>query len=204
LGRHLTEHLRSISAWAVRKKLKIEPSKLHVTLFAPWTKEVNKHPAVFIDGTLIALKKNPKQLDNTFSPLNKSSAQVNTIIPKLNKGLQLLKATSGQSFGDKETLRLTYQAFMKPVKDNVAPIWYPRLEPDSTIVERIQTNQNSAMRMITGNVKMASQDHLLAESSVLPIKAHLGLICSQFLASASRSSHPSNEVIKIPTGERKR
>jgi hypothetical protein len=55
----LTEQLRSVSACSVRKKLKIEPSKSHMTLFTPWTKEINKHPAVFIDGTLIALNKTP-------------------------------------------------------------------------------------------------------------------------------------------------
>jgi hypothetical protein len=88
---------------------------------------------------------------------------------------------------------------MKPVIANVAPMWFPSLEPDST-VERIQTVQNSAMSIITGNVKMYSQDHLLAEFALLPVKAHLGLICSQFLASASHSSHSSNQVIKIPQG----
>jgi hypothetical protein len=50
---------------------------------------------------------------------------------------------------------------------------------------------------------MVSQDDLLAETNLLPVKAHLGLICAQFLASASRATHPSNSVTKIPTGKRK-
>jgi hypothetical protein len=137
-------------------KLKVEPSKSHVTLFTPWTKEVNKHLKVYLDGVLLPLKKNPKQLGITFSPLNASSAHVAAILPKLNKGHQLLKATSGQSFGDKETLKLTYQAFMKPVMDCGAPVWFPSLDPESSTVDRLQKVQNATMRTITGSHKMTS------------------------------------------------
>jgi hypothetical protein len=66
-GQKLTDRLKLVFERASKKKLKIKPSKSHVTLFTSWTKEVNKHPPVFIDGTLIDLNKFPKQLGITFS-----------------------------------------------------------------------------------------------------------------------------------------
>jgi hypothetical protein len=78
-----------------------------------------------------------------------------------------------------------------------------RPHPELSAVEKLQRTQNNAMQVITGLHKMASRDHLLAETKLLPVKAHLGLVCSQFLVSASRASHPSNSIVKIPTGERK-
>jgi hypothetical protein len=69
------------------------------------------------------------------------------------------------------------------------------MDPKSVSIKRLQSMQNLAMRVITDNHKMASQDHLLAETEFLPAVAELDLICSQFLASASRSEHPSHDVL---------
>jgi hypothetical protein len=59
------------------------------------------------------------------------------------------------------------------------------------------------MRIITGAHVNASQDHLLAETSLLPIADRFDLLCAQFLASASCAEHPSNAVINLPTGNHK-
>jgi hypothetical protein len=82
-----------------------------------------------------------------------------------------------------------------------APVWFLSLDSVSSAVERMQMLQNSAMQVITGSHKMASHDHFLAETKLLPVEAHLGMVCSQFLGSASRASHLSNLIIKIPTGQ---
>jgi hypothetical protein len=55
---------------------------------------------------------------------------------------------------------------------------------------------------MTGAHQMADVDHLLAETELLSVKDHLGLICKQFLASAYRVDHPSHKVIKLSTGTR--
>jgi hypothetical protein len=56
------------------------------------------------------------------------------------------------------------------------------------------------MRTITGCHKMADQDHLLAETGMLPVSEHLRLLSCRFLANASQELHPSHQVIKILTG----
>jgi hypothetical protein len=77
-----------------------------------------------------------------------------------------------------------------------APMWFPSTDSESTAITRLQRVQNDSMQPIRGNHKMAPVDHLLAEYKLLPIKEHLGLLCKQFLASASCESHPSHSVIK--------
>lgn len=59
------------------------------------------------------------------------------------------------------------------------------------------------MRTITGCHKMAEQDHLLAETGMLPVSENLRLLSCQFLANTSQEHHPSHQVMKIPTGQRK-
>jgi hypothetical protein len=106
-------------------------------------------------------------------------------------------------WGDMETVLLTYKADIKPCIDFLGPVRFPSIDPESTSIKNLQRGQNNCMRVITGDHKMASRDHLLAETQLLPVKEHLKLICMQFLASASQIDHPSNQVIKLQSGERK-
>jgi hypothetical protein len=149
MGTNLTEHLKEVSAWSERNKLDIAPFKSHVTLFTLWNREVNHHPHVLIDDTATPLNKYPKALGINFSPLFAPAAHFDSLITKLSPHEQLLKALKGQDYGDKETLRLTYQALIKPVISFGAPVYFPSVEPDSVHIKRLQRMQNGCMRTIT-------------------------------------------------------
>jgi hypothetical protein len=194
----LTGHLTEISEWSKRKKLSISVAKSFVTLFSPNTRKANYHPQVFFEGDLLPLNKRPKSLGLTFSNGYVWSPQASEAGVKMSSRVQLLKAIRGLDFGDKETLRLTYNAFVKPAYSYIVPVWYPHAKPTS--IKRLQSTQNNAMRIITGAHKLSSQDHLLAECEFIPVSEHLKLICCKFLASASREFHPSHYTIKLPTG----
>jgi hypothetical protein len=111
-----------------------------------------------------------------------------------------MKAISGKDFGDRETLKQTYQSYMKPVFTFNASVWYPRIEPNAGSIEQLQSTQNSATRLITGNHKMASKEHLLAEMQLLSVREQLELSCKQFLESASCPSHPSHATVRLLMG----
>jgi hypothetical protein len=121
-----------------------------VTLFTSNTKETNFHPQVFIKGTLIPLNKKTKFLGQNFTAMFKGTCHLNILARKMKKGHQLLKALKGQDFGTKETLRQTYQAFIKPTFISGAPAWYPMVGPEASSLARMQCVQNSIMRTITG------------------------------------------------------
>ena len=59
------------------------------------------------------------------------------------------------------------------------PIWSPVIKDNNW--RKLQTAQNHALRIATGNLEMSNQDHLHQESKVLPVKEHTRLISEQFL-----------------------
>jgi hypothetical protein len=110
-----------------------------------------------------------------------------------------MKAVSNDAWGfDMETLSLTYNALVKPVIGNCAPIWVPNIKP--THIAKIQTVQNRMLRLITGCHLASPIDHLHSEVEVLPVGVRLDMLYKQFLLSTLRPSHPSHEVVLRPLG----
>jgi hypothetical protein len=89
--------------------------------------------------------------------------------------------------GDKEILTLNYNALVKPIITNKYGF--------QVLIQTVKLLKRSNLSK-TGYHKMSSQDHLLAETELLPISEDLRLICTQFLASASREDHLWHSVIK--------
>ncbi|KAF2348308.1 Reverse transcriptase domain [Trinorchestia longiramus] len=89
----------------------------------------------------------------------------------------------------KETIAVTYKAFINSIVTYAAPIWFPNASPSS--IARLQTIQNAALRKASGSHKMASASHLHRETGVLPVADHLSLLCSQYLLSSLRPHHPN-------------
>lgn len=203
--RVIEERLRNsitpIQDWADRNKLLIEPTKSSITLFTPWTQQFHDHPSVDINNNQAPLEHAPKILGVNLDTMFTFSPHVNRIYDKATSRLQVLKALSGTSWGhQKETLLATYGAIIKPIITYCAPIWSPNASPSA--ISRLQTIQNSALRIATGSTKMSSFQHLHSETLTLPIVDQLELLNTQFLASALRPDHPSHTVVTSPSGPR--
>ena len=120
---------------------------------------------------------------------------------KCNNRLNILKALSGTSWGHhKETLAVTYNTLIKPIPSYAAPIWHrPTFQ---TNIQGLQVIQNKALRVVTGSLKMADQQHLNAETKTPPVKEHLNLLCQQYLVSSLRQNHPSHQYVTSDSGAR--
>ena len=59
-----------------------------------------------------------------------------------------------------------------------------------SLVQKLQTIQNSALHIVTGCVRMSSIDHLHEETKMPHVQDHLSLISSQYLARAMRDIEP--------------
>jgi hypothetical protein len=174
LGPRLMDHLTHISQWADENNLEIAPAKFYVTLFTSWNRVANFHPQVFVDGQLILLNKRPKHLGINQCSSYAPTPQIESSMAVGNKGVQYLKAISGQAWGDKETLLMTYKTIIKPGMIHSAPIWYPNVDPNSSAMTQLQAIQNSLLHVISGAHKTADRDHLLAECGVLSMNDQLG------------------------------
>ena len=131
----------------------------------------------------------------------KFNPHIDSIVERSASRLNILKALAGTSWGhQKETLRVTYNAMIKPIFTYACPIWFPHTS--DTNISRLQSVQNKALRIISGSVQTSSVDHLHAECGVLPVKNELSMLCKQFAVGALRPNHPSREIICNPTGPR--
>jgi hypothetical protein len=101
-------------------------------LFTSNTMETNFHPNVRINGTLIPLEKKVKFLGLNLTTMYKATSHIDILAGKMKKGHQLLKALRGQDWGNKETLRQTYQPYIKLTFIRGAPAWNPNINPEAS------------------------------------------------------------------------
>ena len=199
----LSDSFVPVSNWAEGNKMGIAPDKSSATLFTPWTSQVNAELAVTINGARVPTEKKPKILGVTFDPLFTFTPHVADIAARASRRLQVLKALTGTTWGqDKETILLTYKAIIKPIISYAAPIWFPTTS--RTNIAKLQRIQNQALRTASGSIMMSDIQHLHSETEILPLAEHLSMLCSQFLVSALRPSHPSFDLVTLDPGPRPR
>ena len=190
-----------IIGWTNENGMGISASKSSITLFTPWTKQVNAQLNVSIDNAAVPMEKNPRLLGVTLDPLFTFSSHAKNIARKASSRLNIMRALSDSEFGkDKECLLMTFKCFIRSITDYAAPIVYPNYS--ATSIRRLQLIQNSALRLALGCHKASSFEHLHNEALELPVEDHLKLLSAQFLARALQESHPSHRYVLQDRGRR--
>ena len=120
-----------------------------------------------------------------------AQAHVKSLVTRALPRINILKALIGTNWGQqKEIILITYKSL----------IGDKYFSP--SLIQKLQTIQNSALCIATGYVKMASIDHLHEETEMLPVQNHFSIICSQYLTRALHPSNPSHSVVTFPSGSR--
>ena len=175
--------------------------KSAVTLFTSQTQQGRLHPLIPLNGTLLPLDRNPKILGVTFDPHFCFHKHVEAIEKKAKQRLSILKALTGTNWGQqKETIVATYKALIDSLFSYASPIWFPNASVSA--VEKLQTIQNSALRIATGCLMMSSIDHLHMEAEIMKVGEHLKMLCAQFLATCLQPQHPSFPIVTADSGPR--
>ena len=197
----LSSHARLVSGWAEERGLAISYPKSTITLFTSDNHQSHTHPHVTLRDSPLPLDRNPRILGVTFDPHLTFTQHISSLISRITPRLNIMRALAGTSWGQqKETLIITYKSLIRSLFTYAVPIWYPNTSP--TNINKLQTLQNSALRIATGCVKMTDPHHLHTETQTLPINDHLSLLCSQFLARTLIPSHPSHPFTTAPSGPR--
>ena len=169
LSARLRESFPPIVEWAENNRLRITPEKSSITLFTPWHKQFPAHLQVELENSTLPLDKIPKILGVQFDPSFTFTPHIKEVTLKCSNLLNILKALSGTSWGhQKEILAVTLNALIKPTLSYAAPIWHP--STCQTNIQVLQVIQNKTLRVVTGSLKMADQQHLHAETKTLTVK----------------------------------
>ena len=90
---------------------------------------------------------------------------------------------------------------VRSVLEHGCPVWSPIIK--DTHWNKLQSIQNQALRIATGNLAMAPIDHLHQETKVLPIRNHCEMVSKQFLAACHTPDHPGNKQLLKEKNKRK-
>ena len=198
-SQRMSDHAADALQWAADHGLQVSVNKSNCTLFTSDTHQSRLDPSVSCNSFCVLCPRS--FLVSPLIPTSPSPPPIRGVAERARSRLGILKALAGVSWGQsKEVLLLTYQMLIKPILSYAAPVWFPNAP--TTDVSTLQSIQNSALRLATGSLKMASTDHLHQEALVLHVRAHLSMLCSQFLLSALRPNHPSHPTVTADSGPR--
>ena len=199
----LQPYLDSLTSYFQSLKLALSPGKCAVTLLTPDTKECNVQPHLTVADIPLKLEKHPKVLGVRFDPMFKFGEHCRVAASNASRAVNAMKALAGTDWGqDTETLLVTFKALVRPRLEYAAPVW--STVASETSVKRLQTIQNAALRVATGNHLMAPQSHLHEETQVLPVKAHTPMLATQHLLACHLPEHLGQRLLEKPPPPAKR
>ena len=197
----LNRFLPELHSFFTSRNLQISEAKSTATVFTSWTKEVNKELDIHINGKYIPTVKYPKVLGVTFDNLHTFAKHAETLANKVRDRNRILKAIAGSTWGQQtEVLATTYKAIGRSLLDYASPVWSPGLS--DTQWGKLQSVQNSALRIVTGCHFKTPEQHTHHETKMLTVKQHCTLLNRQFLRKTKDSAHPNNIALIRPANSR--
>jgi retron-type reverse transcriptase len=189
----LQPYLHDIFNWTKENDLILNPDKSTTTLFTPDTHEHNITLNLTINNTTIPTVKNPKILGLTLDPAFTFAEHAKITKDKADSAIKILKALTSTIWGkQKETLLATYKTIILPVIEYASTVWSPAIS--DTNLQKLQTTQNNALRIITGCTADTNIQHLHTETKTLPLNNHLKLHASQLRQKSQLPTHPLHDL----------
>ena len=185
---NLQPYLEDIFNWTQRNDLILNPDKSTATLFTPDPAEYKTILNLTINNTIIPTVKNPKILGLTFDTKLNFGKHIKITKEKADNANKIVKTLTSTSWGkQKETLIATYKAIVRPILEYASPVWSQIIS--ATNRNKLQTTQNTALRIATGCTSDTNIQHLHAETKVLPLLNHLNLHASNFYLNTLLPNH---------------
>ena len=179
----LQDYITHLENWLTQNRLTVAPTKSTNTLLTSHKKEHSYRPTTTLNNTILPHTHETKILGVTYNTSLSFAPHVNNIITKCRPRLNALRSLTSTTFGQhKETLITVYKQYIRSIINYASPAWHPALS--KTQLNKLQTIQNTALRIILGSTQTTPIEHLHAEAKVLTLNQHLDMRGTQFLASA--------------------
>ena len=190
---NLQQYMSLLEGWLTANRMQVSAPKSAITLITPWNQEYGMEPRVTLFGSPIPVAPTSKILGVTLDQGLTFRPHVVDVNTRARSRLKVMKALSSTTFSHtKESLTALYKQFIRPVMTYASMAWTPDLA--TTHVRTLQRTQNAALRIATGCTKTSPVHHLHAETSVLPLRAHMDMRGTQFYAAASNRDHPCHHL----------
>ena len=195
---HLQNYIHTLEQWLETNRLKVSTPKSTLTLITPWAQEYNTRPTVTLHDTPIPYTDTPTILGVTFDRGMTFRQHTDNINNKAKTRLNVLRTLTNTSFGhSKEHITTVYKQFIRPILTYAHTAWQP--DTADTHIQKLQTTQNTALRIATGCTNTTPIHHLHHETQVLPLKQHMDMRGTHQYTSTAHPAHPLHHLRSAPT-----
>ena len=198
-----------VKDWSRKWKLELNASKSEVCYFSSSTKteEALFRPEIKIGKATIPFNPHPKLLGVTFDRSLTFRNHAENVAKTAVGKTKILAAVSNTEWGwRKDHLTQLFYAHVRSVVDYSSPGWQPWLSP--TNIKLIQSAQNKALRIITGQLKCSPIEALHYETGVELYSTRIKRLTLRSAEKAKRNpeNHPSAIALSsaIPSRNKRR
>ena len=147
------------------EKLTLNSTKSESTFFSTDTHESKWAPTLNIGGAPVSFNPSPKLLGVHLDRTLAFSKHVSYVTNKVATCCRTLSCLSSKTWGwNKETMKRVYTSNQRSVMDYAAAAWQPYLS--ATQAKQLDTAQNKALRIITGQYASTPTEALRLEAGV--------------------------------------
>ena len=193
----------SVAKWSKEWKLQLNSAKSEVALFTLDSSQAKCKPHITIHGSPINHNPTPKFLGVTLNRSLSFGPHVTNTIQKATFKLRILGAVGNTSWGwKKHDLKRVYQSHILSVIHYAGGGWQPWLS--NTNILKLETAQNRALRLITGQGMSSPVEALRAEAGIPSITTQIRRNCVHIREKALRlpANHPRHTAFTAPAPRR--
>ena len=164
-NRKIQECMDRVVEWSKSKKMNINVEKSEITFFSNDPHEAKWRPNVDALGKEVPYNPNPKflgvYLDRTLS----FAGHVKYVTDKARSRNRMLASLSTKKWGwKKKSMKRVFTTMQRSVMDYAAAAWQPWLS--NTQFQKLETAQNSALRIISGQYNSTPVEALRLETGI--------------------------------------
>ena len=188
----------AVANWSKEKKLKLNAAKCEVAFFSMDPGEAGWKPTVTLNNIVLALNKTPTFLGVVFDRTLSFGPQVESLKKKVGSKCNLLAMVASREWGwSSESLKTVFQATVCSALNYCGAAWQPWLT--ETNIKALDTCQNRALRMVTGQLQTTPLEALRNEAEVQSMHTMIRRNCATAWEKTLRLP-PSNPRTKLTDG----
>ena len=194
-ARQLQTYIHTLENWLTTNRMKVSADKSSVTLITPHYSEYKVEPHITLLNTPIPTSHTTKILGVTLDRGMTFNQHTNSINTKAQHRLNVLRALTHTTYGhSKEDIITLYKQYIRPIFTYAHIAWAPDIA--HTHMHKLQTTQNTALRIATGCTRSTPIHHLHEETQVLPLTDHMDMRGTHIYSSTLDPSHPLHTTLQ--------